>query len=242
MLLRFWFPIALAGLVVLALPAIARFGLALWGYGGEANSGLEDKVGLSHHTAITSWAAILLFLVPLGLLLLYFLKLKRKPQAVPSTFLWKKSIEDLHVNRLLQWLRKNILLLLQLLVLLAAIYAVLAPRLHGSQAAGRHYILLIDNSASMSATDVKPNRLEWGKAGALRESDPPPAADIAVVIVSNGAAETRQSYTNNRDLLRRAVEAVQPTQNPTQVDEALSLASSLAQPMFSTEDAAVRPD
>ena len=46
---------------------------------------------------------------------------------MPSTFLWKKSIEDLHVNRLIQWLRQNVLLLLQLLVLLTAIYAVLGP-------------------------------------------------------------------------------------------------------------------
>jgi hypothetical protein len=239
---RLWFPIAVAVLVLLSLPALVAFAGDLLGYGGKWNAFLEERAGLSHHTALPTWAAATLFLAPLVLLLLYFLRLKRKPQAVPSTFLWRKSIEDLHVNRLLQWLRKNILLLLQLLVLLAAIYAVLAPRLHGSQAAGRHYILLIDNSASMSATDVKPNRLEWAKAEALKEIDAATDADIGMVIVFNSSAEIRQSYTNNRDLLRRAVEAVQPTQNPTQVDEALSLASSLAQPMFSTEDAAVRPE
>src|SRR5256885_168489 len=159
MFLRYWFPIALVGLVILGLPALVVFGADLAGYSGEINAWLEDRSGLSHHMAINTWAAVVLFLVPLGLLLLYFLKLKRKPQAVPSTFLWKKSIEDLHVNRLLQWLRKNVLLLLQLLVLLPAIYAVLPPRLHGTESSGRHYILMIDNSASMTATDVKPNRL-----------------------------------------------------------------------------------
>src|SRR3954452_23839480 len=169
MFLRYWFPIALVGLVILGLPALLVFGADLAGYSGEINAWLEGRTGLSHPMSINSWAAVVLFLAPVGLLLLYFLKLKRKPQAVPSTFLWKKSIEDLHVNRLLQWLRKNILLLLQLLVILAAIYAVLAPRLHGSQSAGRHYILVIDNSASMSATDVKPNRLDWARREALKE-------------------------------------------------------------------------
>jgi hypothetical protein len=242
MFLRFWFPICLALLVLVSLPAFVAFGAEVAGYGGEVNAWLEGTTGLSHHTAINTWAAIILFLAPFVLLLLYFLKLKRKPQAVPSTFLWKKSIEDLHVNRLLQWLRKNVLLLLQLLVLLAAIYAVLAPRLHGTEASGRHYILMIDNSASMSATDVKPNRLEWARAEALKEIDAATDADIGMVIVFNSTAEIRQSYTANRDLLRRAIEAVEPTQNPTHVDEALSLAASLANPLFSTEDAAVRPE
>src|SRR5258708_4482445 len=127
---RYWFPIAVAVLVVLSLPALIAFAADLLGYGGEMNAWLEGRTGLTHHTALPVWAASALFLVPLLLLLLYFLKLKRKPLSVPSTFLWKKSIEDLHVNRLLQWLRKNILLLLQLLILLAAIYAVLAPRIH----------------------------------------------------------------------------------------------------------------
>lgn len=241
MLMRYWFPIAIAGLFILSLPAVVLFAAELSGYGGEANARLESWVGLSHHTALPSWAAILLFLVPIGLLLLYFLKLKRKPHVVPSTFLWKKSIEDLHVNRLLQWLRKNILLLLQLLVLLAAIYAVLAPRMHGTEASGRHYILLIDNSASMSATDIEPTRLEWAKKEALKEIDAATDADFGMVIVFNSSAEIRQSYTSNRALLKRAVEGIGPTNHPTQVDEALNLAASLANPS-STEDAAVRPE
>ncbi|HEX3147198.1 MAG TPA: VWA domain-containing protein [Gemmataceae bacterium] len=239
---RFWFPIAVAVLIILSLPALVAFTAELFGYGGELNTWLEGRTGLSHHTALPTGATIALFVVPLALLLLYFLRLKRKPQSVPSTFLWKKSIEDLHVNRLLQWLRKNILLLLQLLILVAAIYAVLAPRLHGTQTSGRHFILMIDNSASMSATDMKPSRLEWAKAEALKEIEAATDADFGMVIVFNSTAEIRQSYTGNRDLLKRAVEAIQPTQNPTQIDEAMSLASSLANPLFSTEDAAVKPE
>lgn len=239
---RSWFPVAVVGLVLLALPALYLFGAELLGYGPQVNSQLEEKLGLSHHTALPTWAAVVLFLTLPILLLLYFLRLKRKPIPIPSTFLWKKSIEDLHVNRLLQWLRRNVLLLLQLLVILMAIYAVLAPRMHGTEASGRHYIILIDNSASMSATDIEPNRLEWAKKEALKEIDAATDSDFGMVISFNSTAEIRQSYTSNRALLRNAVEGIKPSQNPTAVDEALSLAASLANPMFSTEDAAVRPD
>ena len=58
--------------------------------------------------------------VPPAIVLLYFLKLKRQPLEVPSTYLWRKSIEDLHVNSIWQRLRQSLLLLLQLAARVAA--------------------------------------------------------------------------------------------------------------------------
>jgi hypothetical protein len=163
------------------------------------------------------------------------------PLAVPSTFLWRKSIEDLHVNSLFQWLRQNVLLLLQLLTLLMLIYGILAPRFHGSTGRGKHYILMIDNSASMSATDVAPSRLEAAKLEALKEIDAASDDDSGMIIVFNSAAEIRQSYTSNRHLLRNVVKAIEPTQRITRLEEALTLADSLANPTRSTENESAKP-
>src|SRR5947208_2532462 len=168
---RMWFPFALVALLILALPGLILYVLNLAGFETEVSKSLEQAFKLSYHIPIPWYGALVLFLVPPLLILLYFLKLKRKPIQVPSTFLWKKSIEDLHVNSLFQWLRNNILLILQLLVLLALIYGILAPRLHGAGGRGKHYILMIDNSASMSAIDVSPTRLESAKAEAIKEID-----------------------------------------------------------------------
>src|SRR5438477_247065 len=96
---------------------------------------------------------------------------------VARTFLWKKSYEDLHVNSLFQWLRRNILLLLQLLIALFLIGALLGMNLYGRSGATRFYILMIDNSASMSATDVSPSRLEAAKKAALEEIEAHTDAD-----------------------------------------------------------------
>src|SRR5690349_25125522 len=101
--------------------------------------------------------------VPVGIIALYFLKLRRRPVQVPSTLLWRRSLEDLHVNSLFQRLRKNLLLFLQLLAVLLAMLALAGPKLKGGSGQGQRLILAIDTSASMSATDVAPNRLAKAK-------------------------------------------------------------------------------
>jgi hypothetical protein len=77
--------------------------------------------------------------VPL-LLLLYFLKLKRREQIVSSTLLWKRAVQDLQVNAPFQRLRRNILLLLQLLVLLAILLALAGPILSLIAGPARRYV------------------------------------------------------------------------------------------------------
>ena len=72
-----------------------------------------------------AWLAILA--VPWAIFALYFLKLKRTPLEVPSTYLWHRVIEDLHVNSLWQRFRRSLLLFLQLLLVVLAIGAVLRP-------------------------------------------------------------------------------------------------------------------
>ena len=122
---------------------------------------------------LTPWTGLVAaaVVVPL-LLLLYFLKLKRRERIVSSTLLWKRAVQDLQVNAPFQRLRRNILLLLQLLMLLALILALAGPILSLTSGRARRYVLLIDRSASMSATDVQPSRLDEAKrqAGVFVES------------------------------------------------------------------------
>ena len=70
---------------------------------------------------------VILGSIPPLILTLYFLKLRRTPLEVPSTYLWTKTIEDLHVNSIWQRLRNSLLLLLQILLVLLLILACLGP-------------------------------------------------------------------------------------------------------------------
>src|SRR5262249_31580131 len=62
-----------------------------------------------------------------------------------------------------------------------------------------------------------------------------------MIIEFNSNAEIKQSFTNNKGELRSALQSIEQTQRPTRIEEALSLAASLANPSRSTDDTASRP-
>src|SRR5437016_10993163 len=105
-------------------------------------------------TFLNPWTAALAgaIVIP-SLLVLYFLKLRRREMAVSSTLLWKKAVQDLQVNAPFQRLRRNLLLFLQLLLLLALLLALSRPVSNYTPGAGKLSVILIDRSASMSAAD-----------------------------------------------------------------------------------------
>ncbi|MDA7978154.1 MAG: VWA domain-containing protein [Pirellulales bacterium] len=184
---------------------------------------------------LTWWQWIIVGAIPLGVLSLYFLKLKRTPIEVPSTYLWHKSIEDLHVNSIWQRLRNNILLWLQLLLLLLAIIALLNPTFQGTKLVGSRFIFVLDNSASMQSRDVTldgetVSRLEAGKQQVRALIESMPEGAVAMLISFADGAQVMQPFTDNPTDLLRAMEQIQPTDKPTSLTEALRVSSGLSNP------------
>ena len=102
-----------------------------------------------------------------GIVLLYFLRLKRRALVVASTLLWQHAIEDLRADRPFQVLRKNILLFLQLAAASGLILALSDPGALFKEPAGSYKLILIDRSASMSTEDADgASRLEAAKKAA----------------------------------------------------------------------------
>ena len=192
--------------------------------------------------AFTNPLAWLLFsLIPVGIIALYFLKLKREPVEVPSTYLWSKTIEDLHVNSLLQRLRRSLLLLLQLLAVFLALIALERPGFRGESTGQARTVFLIDNSASMQTIDRNEtlSRFEKAKLLILDKIEGMSDSDSAMLISFNDRPETVQSFTTDRSRLRDSLERITITNHSTDILGALKAADGLANPRRSSEIADV---
>ncbi len=192
------------------------------------------------------WALSIAAVVIPALLILYFLKLRRREERVASTLLWKRAVQDLQVNAPFQRLRKNLLLLLQLLVLTAAIIALARPIVKSSGAAEGRIVLLIDRSASMNTKEAEGSRLELAKEQATRlvktvnrrnESwlsffrlgGAQTKTQVMVVAFSDRATVVSPFTPNAADLVD-LIQGIEPTDGLTNIKEAVALAEAHAAP------------
>lgn len=123
-------------------------------------------------------------------------------------------------------------MLLQLLAVLLLALSCLRPGCRSEELAGDRFIFVIDQSASMSAKDLssKKSRLEEAKARVKETIDRMTGSDAAMLISFSDRAIVQQSYTTNRSLLKRKVDLIQQTERSSDITEALTAASGLANP------------
>jgi hypothetical protein len=157
----------------------------------------------------------------------YLLKRKRVVKLISSTLLWQKFLAETQANAPFQRLRHNWLLLLQILMLLLAVFALARPYFVGTAKSSRMRVLILDASASMQAIDEKPSRFEKARAEALKWVDSLKDQDQMVVLVASANTEVKQSATSDKSSLRRAIESSRATDSPTRLREAFQLAETL---------------
>ncbi len=164
------------------------------------------------------------------LVALYFLKLRRDVRLVPSTLLWKRAVEDLHVNAPFQRLRKSLLLLLQLLILILGAIALGKPMWETAQTSESTIILLVDQSASMAVVEAGGRtRLDVAKEQAKRCVENMGDDSRAMVIAFCDRATVVSSFDSDKQALRRKIDSIEQTQSTTLLNEAVGLAEAYAQ-------------
>ena len=154
----------------------------------------------------------------------YLLKRKRVVKLVSSTLLWQKFLADTQASAPFQRLRHNWLLVLQLLMLALAVFALMRPFLMGQARESRLRVIILDGSASMQATDEKPSRFEKARTEALDWVDGLRDGEQMMILLAAATTEVKQSPTSDKSALRRALQSCAASDSPTRLADALKTA------------------
>lgn len=167
------------------------------------------------------------------LVALYFLRVRRKRVVVPSLLLWQAMATQDQRASPFDRFRRNLLLLLQLLVLAALVFAVARPAIETEASPYRSLVLVVDTSASMASTDGRADqndstRLEVAVAlaeDALKGLGP---SDEAMVLTAGARTEVVAPFGRDRAALTAVLATLQPTDAEGTLGDGLQLALSLA--------------
>jgi len=185
---------------------------------------------------LSPWTALAAAAIAIpALLLLYVLKLRRRRLRMASTLLWQRSFEDLQANVPFQRLRLSSLFVVQLLLLLLLLLALGEPVIETAGSSASRVILLIDRSASMSATDAGGDPARTRLAAALATAKDLVArltgsgGSSAVMVIAFAARpQLVTGFESRRDVLLDAIDSVSGTDEIADLGAALELAATFA--------------
>jgi len=204
-------------------------------------------------TLLAPWAGIIGAAIAVPVLLaLYLLRLRRRPLRVSSTLLWEQAAQDLQVNVPLRMLRWSSLLALHLLALASLLLALARPAMGEGGATGSRIVIVIDRSASMSATDMPPSqaggpptsRLDAARVRAnnLLDSIGRAGAGVArprcMLISMADGPEALTAFTTDLRLVKEALSTITPSDQPENLAATLQLIEAMTAEAGSEDEGA----
>src|SRR5687767_11377836 len=173
------------------------------------------------------WAAWFLAGVPV-IVLLYMLKVKRRPRTVSTLIFWQRVLEENRRRALFQRLRNLLSLLLHLLIFLLILAALAKPVFDRLVQSGSSTVVVLDTRARMQAEEddgqTRFKRARDFAAALLREA----AAGHEVALIAAGAAPAvRAPFSSDEQRLRQMLDQVAPTDASGDLEPAVRLAHDL---------------
>jgi hypothetical protein len=157
---------------------------------------------------------------------LYLWNFARRRHEVATFPLWQRALA-----RRPAWfvLRFWLSLLVQIAIVLLIVVALAEPFWTRIAASRRSLVLVLDVSASMSATDVPPSRFEQMREQARRMIDNLRRGEQMAILSAGTTIQPLCRLGASRETLLAAVDSLQPTDGLTRVAEAVPIAWNLLQ-------------
>lgn len=171
------------------------------------------------------------FINPLGFLaligiplivLMYILKQKFKKHEASSMILWKKVLEQSEGQKWRQKLTRNLLMILQILSVLLVALALANPFIL-AQAQREDYVLVLDASLSMQATDESPTRFEKAKEDINKLIDNTPSNTMFSVVVLDDSPSVLVNKSTEKAVVKNSLMKIQPKSTGADEEALISL-------------------
>ncbi len=168
------------------------------------------------------WPLALLVLIPV-IILLYMLKQKAKEYPFSSSMLWREIYNNIEATKPWEKLKKNLLMILQIVTVLLLIFALMAPYLKRGGRRFDNVILVIDTSASMGIRyNEDRTRRACDYVDTLSET-----AQVTILTSDQEAGIVKSNVTDKSDL-RKALREIQGTDLKGDAGTAVSVVQSMA--------------
>ncbi len=174
------------------------------------------------------WPLALLVLIPV-IILLYMLKQKAKEYPFSSSMLWREIYNNIEATKPWEKLKKNLLMILQIVTVLLLIFALMAPYLKRGGRRFDNVILVIDTSASMGIRyNEDRTRLEEAIERACDYVDTLSETAQVTILTSDQEAGIVKSNVTDKSDLRKALREIQGTDLKGDAGTAVSVVQSMA--------------
>ncbi|MGV6814943.1 MAG: BatA domain-containing protein [Phycisphaerales bacterium] len=182
----------------------------------------------------------------LSVLVMYMLRLRRRPVQVSSTMLWTRAIKDMEGNIPFQRLSPTVLLWIHVLIVLLLALAIARPVMDRGLVDGHRVFVLIDTTASMNAKRADGRSgLDRAKAQAIaRVESLFDAGRLPRVSVLACGLEPRAVMVDSTDRGRLIGEIgrIEGTDQPGAMSDGIGLAESMIESMKGEGDSAGEGD
>jgi len=172
------------------------------------------------------WAFTLTVFIS-AFILLYFYRKRFDTKVVPSSLLWWKIKEERQASPWLEKLQKNVLFLLQLFVLLLLMFSLARPFLSGERMAGRHFIFIVDTSASMEARTGNASLFDRHRE-TIREMVRSNRRPVVTMIAAGSEPEVILREETETARIMQAINELHITYEHENMEKALQLARAFA--------------
>lgn len=173
------------------------------------------------------WPLFFLLLIPI-IIFMYLLKQKAVEKEVSSLYLFREMYSNIEANTPWEKLKKNWLMILQIITTLVLIFALMSPVLLNKGVGADHVAIVIDNSAGMQASySDSQTRLDYAKEQAQSLVKGLRSGTSVSLITSASSATLLISSSDDKNQIVKKIEEIEQTNFEGSADAGIDMVLSM---------------